>query len=87
MCTKPTSAPSDQTSRRASASCVASTSDTRRWPRARTLALEMRACVTVSVLTSVRVESKTVVKPHYTCAIHKDYKEYQEHLLNYKEYQ
>ena len=32
----------------------------------------------------IRAESKTVVKPHYTCAIHKDYKEYQEHLLNYK---
>ena len=32
----------------------------------------------------MRAESKAIVKPHYTCAIHKDYKEYQEHLLNYK---
>ena len=24
------------------------------------------------------------MKPHYTCPTHKDYKEYQEHLLNYK---
>merc|ERR1712198_589222 len=32
----------------------------------------------------IRAESKNIVKPHYTCPIHKDYKEYQEHLLNYK---
>merc|ERR1711988_1847353 len=32
----------------------------------------------------IRAESSSVVKPHYTCPIHKDYKEYQEHLLNYK---
>ena len=24
------------------------------------------------------------MKPHYTCETHKEYKEYQEHLLNYK---
>ena len=24
------------------------------------------------------------MKPHLTCPVHKDYKEYQEHLLNYK---
>merc|ERR1719423_227345 len=32
----------------------------------------------------IRAESKNIVKPHYSCTIHKDYKEYQEHLLNYK---
>merc|ERR1712172_440717 len=32
----------------------------------------------------IRAESRAIVKPHYTCPIHKDYKEYQEHLLNYK---
>jgi len=32
----------------------------------------------------IRAESKAIVKPHYTCSIHKDFKEYQEHLLNYK---
>merc|ERR1712168_1149488 len=32
----------------------------------------------------IRAESKNIVKPHYTCPIHRDYKEYQEHLLNYK---
>merc|ERR1711988_583087 len=34
--------------------------------------------------TVLRAESNSVVKPHYTCPIHKEYKEYQEHLLNYK---
>merc|ERR1711936_967161 len=32
----------------------------------------------------VRAQSTSVVKPHYTCSVHKEYKEYQEHLLNYK---
>jgi len=31
-----------------------------------------------------RAQSTSIVKPHYTCPTHKDYKEYQEHLLNYK---
>jgi len=31
-----------------------------------------------------RAKSTSIVKPHYTCPTHKDYKEYQEHLLNYK---
>jgi len=31
-----------------------------------------------------RAKSGSVLKPHYTCPTHKDYKEYQEHLLNYK---
>merc|ERR1712013_225079 len=31
-----------------------------------------------------RAKSTSVVKPHYTCETHKNYKEYQEHLLNYK---
>jgi len=34
--------------------------------------------------TIVRAQSNAIVKPHYTCSIHKDFKEYQEHLLNYK---
>ena len=32
----------------------------------------------------VRKNCKSLVKPHLTCPVHKDYKEYQEHLLNYK---
>ena len=32
----------------------------------------------------MRAESSSVVKPHYTCPVHKEYREYQEHLLNYK---
>ena len=31
-----------------------------------------------------RVKCQSVVKPHYTCSTHGEYKEYQEHLLNYK---
>merc|ERR1712112_787191 len=34
--------------------------------------------------TLARAQSKNVVKPHYTCKAHGAYKEYQEHLLNYK---
>merc|ERR1719339_690595 len=34
--------------------------------------------------TIARAKSTSIVKPHYTCCTHKDYKEYQEHLLNYK---
>jgi len=33
---------------------------------------------------TARAKSTSVVKPHYTCLTHKDYKDYQEHLLNYK---
>ena len=32
----------------------------------------------------MRAEAEGLVKPHFTCTIHKEYKEYQEHLLNYK---
>jgi len=32
----------------------------------------------------MRVKSTGIIKPHYTCPIHAEYKEYQEHLLNYK---
>lgn len=32
----------------------------------------------------VRAKCTSLVKPHYTCPIHKDYKAYQECLLNYK---
>merc|ERR1712223_2295685 len=32
----------------------------------------------------IRAKNKSVVKPHYTCEIHKDFKSYQECLLNYK---
>ena len=31
-----------------------------------------------------RRESKSMVKPHHSCPVHREYKEYQEHLLNYK---
>merc|ERR1740128_757328 len=31
-----------------------------------------------------RAKSEGIVKPHYTCSVHGEYKEYQEHLLNYK---
>ena len=31
-----------------------------------------------------RQQSRSLVKPHYTCPTHREYKEYQEHLLNYK---
>jgi len=31
-----------------------------------------------------RAKSKSVMKPHYTCSVHGDFKEYQEYLLNYK---
>merc|ERR1711936_347806 len=34
--------------------------------------------------TLARAKSTNFMKPHYPCHIHKDYKEYQEHLLNYK---
>merc|ERR1712107_676666 len=34
--------------------------------------------------TLARAETLNVVKPHYTCQAHGAYKEYQEHLLNYK---
>jgi len=32
----------------------------------------------------VRAKCDSIVKPHYTCSVHAEYKEYQEHLLNYK---
>ncbi|XP_023324732.1 urea-proton symporter DUR3 isoform X2 [Eurytemora carolleeae] len=31
-----------------------------------------------------RRKCKSIVKPHYTCPVHAEYKEYQEQLLNYK---
>jgi len=34
--------------------------------------------------TELRRACKSIVKPHLTCPVHKDFKEYQEHLLNYK---
>merc|ERR1712110_904954 len=34
--------------------------------------------------TIARAQSKDVVKPHFTCEAHGAFKEYQEHLLNYK---
>jgi hypothetical protein len=34
--------------------------------------------------TKVRAQSKSLVKPHFTCSVHKDFKSYQECLLNYK---
>ena len=34
--------------------------------------------------TDARANCKQLVKPHYTCPVHKDFKAYQECLLNYK---
>merc|ERR1719323_667605 len=34
--------------------------------------------------TEIRAKNKGLVKPHFTCEIHKDFKSYQECLLNYK---
>ena len=31
-----------------------------------------------------RAKVNGLVKPHYSCPVHKEYKEYQERLLNYK---
>eukprot|EP00092_Neocalanus_flemingeri_P004863 GFUD01005233.1.p1 GENE.GFUD01005233.1~~GFUD01005233.1.p1 ORF type:complete len:862 (-),score=165.97 GFUD01005233.1:766-3351(-) len=39
------------------------------------------ACATDTI---TRAKSTSSVKPHYTCETHGEYKEYQEHLLNYK---
>merc|ERR1719341_1449962 len=39
------------------------------------------ACASTS---TVKARTKSLVKPHYTCTTHGDYKEYQETLLNYK---
>jgi hypothetical protein len=41
-------------------------------------------CAECKADTAVRAASKGVVKPHYTCTTHGEFKEYQEHLLNYK---
>jgi len=41
-------------------------------------------CESCASDTIARAKSTSTVKPHYTCETHKDYKEYQEHLLNYK---
>eukprot|EP00092_Neocalanus_flemingeri_P014309 GFUD01015430.1.p1 GENE.GFUD01015430.1~~GFUD01015430.1.p1 ORF type:complete len:637 (+),score=121.39 GFUD01015430.1:1718-3628(+) len=39
------------------------------------------ACTTDTI---TRAKSTSRIKPHYTCETHGEYKEYQEHLLNYK---
>eukprot|EP00092_Neocalanus_flemingeri_P020853 GFUD01022591.1.p1 GENE.GFUD01022591.1~~GFUD01022591.1.p1 ORF type:complete len:858 (-),score=171.62 GFUD01022591.1:274-2847(-) len=39
------------------------------------------ACATDTITRAISTSS---VKPHYTCETHGEYKEYQEHLLNYK---
>jgi len=41
-------------------------------------------CVECKADNDLRTRTKSLVKPHYTCATHGDYKEYQETLLNYK---
>jgi len=41
-------------------------------------------CRECKIDNDARLKCKTVVKPHYTCPTHGEYKEYQEHLLNYK---
>ena len=42
------------------------------------------AYATFQADTIARAKTEGIVKPHYTCTIHAEYKEYQEHLLNYK---
>jgi Na+/proline symporter len=41
-------------------------------------------CEGCKIDNEIRAKNKSVVKPHYTCEIHKDFKSYQECLLNYK---
>jgi len=41
-------------------------------------------CSECRIDSEVRAKSKTLVKPHYKCSVHGAYKEYQEQLLNYK---
>merc|ERR1712037_360938 len=41
-------------------------------------------CVECKADNELRARTKSLVKPHYTCVTHGDYKEYQETLLNYK---
>jgi len=41
-------------------------------------------CHECKVDSKARANSNSIVKPHYTCPTHGNYKEYQEHLLNYK---
>merc|ERR1719174_820183 len=42
------------------------------------------SCESCKEDTIARAQSKDVVKPHFTCEAHGAFKEYQEHLLNYK---
>jgi len=41
-------------------------------------------CADCKADNELRARTKSLVKPHYTCKTHGDYKEYQETLLNYK---
>merc|ERR1719245_2419123 len=41
-------------------------------------------CADCKADNELRARTKSLVKPHYTCTTHGDYKEYQETLLNYK---
>jgi Na+/proline symporter len=41
-------------------------------------------CHECKIDTKARANCNRIVKPHYSCPTHGEYKEYQEHLLNYK---
>jgi len=41
-------------------------------------------CHECKIDSKARANATSIVKPHYTCPTHGQYKEYQEHLLNYK---
>jgi len=42
------------------------------------------SCRECKIDNEARAKCTTIVKPHHTCSTHGEYKEYQEHLLNYK---
>ncbi|XP_076358692.1 uncharacterized protein LOC143251173 isoform X2 [Tachypleus tridentatus] len=44
----------------------------------------MVSCIDCQQDTSNRTGCKSLLKPHFTCPVHKEYREYQEQLLNYK---
>jgi len=45
---------------------------------------DVKKCEECKMDDLARAKSKSVLKPHYTCSVHGDFKEYQEFLLNYK---
>eukprot|EP00088_Acartia_fossae_P002402 TRINITY_DN10975_c0_g2_i3.p1 TRINITY_DN10975_c0_g2~~TRINITY_DN10975_c0_g2_i3.p1 ORF type:complete len:661 (-),score=169.34 TRINITY_DN10975_c0_g2_i3:383-2365(-) len=58
--------------------------------RGRSDSADLCQCMSATNCHDCKVDSKaranctSIVKPHYTCPTHGNYKEYQEHLLNYK---